>query len=213
MKSRIRRLTVPLVLLAGLVTLAAFALPAVGLWLVVADALVPSDAIIVLDGRTPARELGAASLYHARFAPVVVLARPRDIVGEIPRRLAGLPTSQEHAAQVLRHVRVPDRAIVRATEIADNTEQELSIDFELARARGFRRVIMVTSPSHTRRVKTIWRPYDDRVQGLVYPTPWERFPAERWWQSRKALETTVHELFGLLNLALGSPLTTFDRDD
>jgi uncharacterized SAM-binding protein YcdF (DUF218 family) len=212
MKSRILRLGVLLVLAAALVALAAIALPAVGLYLVVADPLVPADAIVVLDGRTPARELGAASLYHARLAPLVVLALPRDVVGEIPRRLAGLSSAQEHSATVLRHAGVPDRAIVRLDEVVDNTEQELRVDFAFARARGFRRLIFVTSPAHTRRVKTIWARYADRVEGLVHPTPWERYPADRWWQSRQTLQTTAHEVFGLLHLALGSPLRTFPPD-
>ena len=213
MKSRVRRLTIRLVVLAAVLTLAAIALPLVGLSLVVADALAPSDAIVVLAGGTPARELGAAALYHARLAPLVIVARPHDIIGAIPRQLAGMVTEQEESARVLRHVRVPDGAIVRIADVADNTEQELVLDFQLARSRGFRRVILVTSPEHTRRVKIIWRRFDDRVQGLVYPTPWERFPAARWWRSRRALERTAHEVFGLLNLSLGSPLRTFDPGD
>ncbi len=46
-------------------------LPAVGAWLVVADPLVVSDAIFVLEGRTPEREVEAAALYHRKLAPIV----------------------------------------------------------------------------------------------------------------------------------------------
>jgi hypothetical protein len=55
----------------------------------------------------------------------VVLALPRDVVGKIPRRLAGLSSAQEHSATVLRHARVPDRAIVRLDEGLRQHEQEL----------------------------------------------------------------------------------------
>jgi uncharacterized SAM-binding protein YcdF (DUF218 family) len=213
MKSRFRRL-VFLLCAGAIVTIGALLLPAVGFFLVVADPLVPSDAIFVIDGSTPGRELGAAGLYHQHMAPIVVLTWSREPTGDLPRQIAGEASRQDVAARVLRHVRVPERAIVRQTTLVDNTEQELRADVRFARSRGFRRVILVTSPPHTRRVRTVWRAEArGRVDALVYPTPWEPFSPERWWRSRYNLEASTHELFGLLNFALGTPLGTFDAGD
>lgn len=65
-------------LVTGIVALARIALPAVGLFLLVADPLEPSDAIFLLEGGTPARELEAAALYRRGYAPVVVVVQGRD---------------------------------------------------------------------------------------------------------------------------------------
>jgi uncharacterized SAM-binding protein YcdF (DUF218 family) len=208
---RLRILPVVAAVLA-LVVLAAVSLPAVGLFLVIADPLRPSDAVFVLEGRTPARELEAAALYHGGWAPIVVLTRARDPVPEITRQLAGQPRAHEIAGRVLRHRGVPPSAIVLLDSGVENTAQELAADFALARERGFRRVILVSSASHTRRVSLIWsRRYAERIPAIVRPTTYEPFPADRWWRSRHAVEAALHEYFGMLNFVLGSPLTTFDE--
>ena len=213
MNSRGFRRAVLLGLLGGLTLFVPIGFQAAGLYLVVADRLVPADAIFVIDGMTPAREIEAAILYRGRLAPRIVLTLARDPT-PIARRLAGEPTSQERAARALLHMGVPARAIVRSTRQADNTEQELKIDYEYAFANGFRRIILVTSPPHTRRVRTIWDArYQAKVPALVYPTSFDSWDAERWWRSRRWLEEGLHELVGIAHFKLGSPLPTFDRSE
>lgn len=183
-----------------------------GHYLVVSDPLASSDAIVVLDGRTPARELEAAALYERGLAPRVIVSLPRDLLPEAARQLSGLPASQEQAVRVLRHRGVPAEAIVRMPTVVDNTEQELAVDFEYAQQQGFRRLIVVTSPPHTRRVRIVWNArYQADVAALVHPTPYDPFDAARWWHSRYSLEAAVHEAGGIVNFLLGSPLPTFQR--
>ncbi|HEV2125435.1 MAG TPA: hypothetical protein VGW38_22015, partial [Chloroflexota bacterium] len=52
-------------------------LPAVGAFLVVRDPLVPTDAIVVLAGSAPQRLRHALALYHAGYAPRVVVSNER----------------------------------------------------------------------------------------------------------------------------------------
>ena len=196
------------------VSLGAIALPAVGVFLVVADRLEPSDAIFVLDGRTPERELEAAALYHGHYARLIVLTLPSDPVPPFAYQLAGAPSRQERAAVVLEHAGVPSSAIVRLRRIVENLDQELEADFAFARSKGFRRVILVTSAPHTRRVKLIWQARFGRAPpARVYPTPWEAYAPERWWQSRRYLEWTAQEIAGIAHFYLGSPLRTFEGGD
>jgi uncharacterized SAM-binding protein YcdF (DUF218 family) len=209
-----RRVLLAVSLLAVVVTvLAGVGAALVGLALVVDDGPAPSDAIVVLFGGTPSREIEAASLYHRGYAPRIVIARGRDLLLPAARQLSGLPGGQDVAAGVLEHLRVPQSAIVRVSEEADNTADELTLDFELARSRGWRRLLLVTSPAHTRRVRMIWNAHFERaLPARVYPTPWERYPAAGWWRSRRSLEQTLHELFGIANFMVGSPLPT-DRPE
>src|SRR6266704_1664987 len=183
------------VLVPVLVALVAVGLgiPALGAALVVTDALQPSDAIFVLDGVTPVRELEAASLYRLGYAPRVVVARGRDAIS-VARQVSGEPSRQERAVRVLVHVGVPVAAV-----------------FAFATKQGLRRVILVTSANHTRRVRVIWNSrYERRIPALVYPTSWEAYDARRWWASRRTMEETIHEALGIVHFMLGSPLPTFD---
>jgi uncharacterized SAM-binding protein YcdF (DUF218 family) len=187
------------------------AIPAVGSFLVVADPLTPADAIFVLDGGTPTRELQGAALYHLKLAPTIVLSRGHDRF-RLARELAGEPTRQERAARVLAHVRIPAAAVVRLDREVDNTAEELAVDYEYARTRGFRRVILVTSPVHTRRVRVIWNARDQQtIPALVYPTSYETWDPRRWWRSRDPLQRALHELAGIGHFLIGNPLPTFDR--
>src|SRR2546427_11522002 len=120
------------VLVPVLVALVAVGLgfPALGAALVVTDALQPSDAIFVLDGGTPVRELEAAALYRLGYAPSVVVARGRDAIS-IARQVSGEPSRQERSVRGLRHVGVPDAAIVPLSQEVDHTVQESAGDFAL----------------------------------------------------------------------------------
>src|SRR5262249_61839097 len=170
MSQRRFRWWVVLLPVLGVVAAVGLGIPALGAALVVANDLQPSEAIFVLDGGTPVRELEAGTLYRLGYAPRVVVARGRDAIS-VARRVSGEPSRQERAVRVLRHVGVPDAAIVTLSQEVDNTVQELAADFAFATKQGFRRVILVTSANHTRRVRVIWNSrYERRIPALVYPT-------------------------------------------
>lgn len=205
-----RALSLALVAAALCAVAAVIGVPALGAWLVVADPLAPSDAIFVLEGRTPAREVEAAALFHRRLAPVIGISRARES-DTVARRLARLPAAQATAALVLHTVGVPDGAILRLDREVQNTVEEIAVITDVCRSRGYRRVIVVTSPSHTRRVRVIWNARGGGIAALVHPTSYETFNARRWWRSRHGVEEVVHELGGIANFRLGSILPTFEE--
>ena len=182
----------------------------IGPYLVVADRLEPSDAIFVLAGTGPARLVEAASLYRRGLAPEIVVSRPPDTM-RLARELAGEPPFQERALRALVHAGVPRQAVVRLDRVAVNTDEELGIDFEYAQAQNYRRVILVTSPPHTRRVRMIWSAYyQEKLPALVHPTPFEEFDPARWWRSSRSLEKGLHEVAAIANFLLGQPVPTYD---
>lgn len=196
----------------ALVILVVVTFRGLGPWLVVNEPLTPSDVIFVTDGQTPQRELEGAALFLDGWAPRVAVTLPRDLMSSDTRDLSGEPTPQERSVQVLRHRGVPDGAIVRLERMVENTEQELQADFDYARAHGFRRVIIVSSPYHTRRIRVIWRSrFEGEIPALVRATRYEPGDPSRWWRSRRPLEAVLHEVFGILNFLLGHPIPTSDR--
>jgi uncharacterized SAM-binding protein YcdF (DUF218 family) len=163
-------------------------LAAVGNFLVVDDPVEPADAIVVLAAReSRARE--AAALYHRGLAPTILLAQARG--------------RRDEQARVLLTGGVPETAIARLTRLTGNTRDELEADFEYAQAQGFRRLILVTSPYHTRRVSLTWqRVARGRLPASVHATPYEHFEPNFWWTSNTQLRSGLHEVGGIAHVLL-----------
>jgi len=213
MAQRSRRVFV--VLLACAVILLALGVAGacrLGPWLVEADPLVRSDVIFVAEGKTPFRELEAAALFREGWAPRVALTLPRSDLSAEVRRLSGALTEQEEGTRVLQHAGVPRGAILWLDRRVENTLQELQADFDYASTHGFRRVIIVSSPYHLRRVRVIWRAgFEREIPAVVRGTRYEPVEASRWWASRRSVESAMHEAAGIAHFLIGSPLPTFDR--
>jgi uncharacterized SAM-binding protein YcdF (DUF218 family) len=205
-----RRLAVALLLAAALVVVAVVAhrpaLRLIGRALVVEDALAPADAVIVVAGGIPTREATAAGLYRRGWAPRVVLSnnftpdRVRELIALGVRRL----DYQGESRFVLEKHGVPRDAIVALSVAVKTTEAELRLVAEAARARGWRRVILVTSPQHSRRVKLVWtREAPVGIEGLVALANEDDFPGDGWWRKRRQAEAVLHEYLGLVAIYLG----------
>jgi uncharacterized SAM-binding protein YcdF (DUF218 family) len=197
-------------LTAALVILAVAALPSalrfVGRALVVEDALAAADAVVIVAGGIPTREATAAGLYRRGWAPFVVLSnnstpdRVRELIAPGVRRF----DYQGESRLVLEKHGVPAEAIVALSLPVNTTEEELKLVAEAARARGWRRVILVTSPQHSRRVKLVWtRQASGGIEGLVALVKEDDFPEEGWWWKRRYAEAVLHEYLGLSAIYLG----------
>jgi len=182
------------------------ALRSIGRALVVEDPTAKADAIVVVAGGTPTREETAARLYREGLAPEVLLSnqftpdRVRELIALGARRF----DYQGEARLVLEHGGVPTGAIVVLAPPVKTTEAELKVVGEAARTRGWRRVILVTSPQHSRRVKLVWsRQAPPDVQALVTVVPEDDFLHEDWWRKRREAEAVLHEYLGLAAIYLG----------
>ena len=182
------------------------ALRLVGRALVVEDAVAPSDAIVIVAGGIPTREATAAGLYGRGLAPLVVLSnnftpdRVRELITLGGRHL----DYQGESRLVVEKHGVPPTAIVALSPPVKTTEAELKLVAETARARGWRRVILVTSPQHSRRVKLVWsREAAGKIEGLIALAEVDEFPGEGWWWKRRDAEAVLHEYLGLAAIYLG----------
>jgi len=196
--------------IAGSVLLAPFALRVVGRFLVIADPLEPSDAIVVMAGEVPFRQIEAARLFQRGLAPRVVLTRERVPAWRRKLRELGLgaPSRGDLAAAVLERLSVPQGAIKVLDEPAINTAEELAAIHRFAVEERFRRIIIVSSPDHMRRIRVIWgRAMGTLVEVRLHPAPEEDgFDPNHWWTSKVGAEYLFHEYFGILNFLLGSPI-------
>jgi uncharacterized SAM-binding protein YcdF (DUF218 family) len=204
-----RRLVVALIVLAGLVGLGALLhrplLRAAGQALAVEDPRRPADAIVVVAGSTPSREEAAAALFREGRAPLVVVSR--QFVPPRVRRLLDMGI-REHDFQgesvlALERFGVPRAAIVTLDQPVQITETELALVAATARERGWRRLALVTTWMHSRRVGLIWRRQSGgAIEGDITTVADECAPPEPWWRRRRCSEAVLHEYLGLLALYL-----------
>jgi uncharacterized SAM-binding protein YcdF (DUF218 family) len=202
--SRRRRVGCAVLMLAlvGLVVVAApRGLRSLGHWLVVDDALAePADAIYVHAGHMPVRALEAADLFLAGHAPEVWLAEAVPTAERAALERLGLrvPVEADWNREVLQVRGVPAGAIRVLPRQVANTRDEVALVAEELRRVGGRRVVLVTSRQHSRRVRTLWRRHDvGELEATVRSSRHDPFDPDRWWTNTEDGEAVFHELVGI----------------
>ena len=153
---------------------------------------VQSDALIVLgdDNYAADRAFKAADLYRSGVAPLVVVSG---------RMLRANVSVADVMAHDLQSFGVPASSIVKLAHRAQNTQEEASEVARLIQNRGWKRVQIVTSNYHARRVRFIY----ERVlpRGVTVHVSGARdseFDPLRWWETRQGQKLFLSELAGYL---------------
>lgn len=188
-----RSALVAAVLVVGAVAL----LPGAGGFLVVRDPLPASaDAIVVLAGSLRDRSLEAARLYQQGLAARVVVTRETLPPGAVAAREAGveIPESDALTRTALTGLGVPPRAIVTLRRRTHSTASEARTVARWACARGVRSLVVVTSPTHTRRARLVFgRALGPGVALTVRPAPAASFSGRRWLAVRRDAKLVLSE--------------------
>lgn len=169
----------------------------IGQQLVYADVPVESDAIVVLAGGVFDREMQAAELYQAGYAPLVVLTREQEprVVGLLRARGVRLETSLEMRRRVLTELGVPvDRVHVIDT-VVRSTFDEARAARRWGEARGVRRLMVVTSSFHTARSRYVFlNVFTGSPVALTFvPAAHSEFQPDHWWVRRETLRDGLIE--------------------
>jgi uncharacterized SAM-binding protein YcdF (DUF218 family) len=206
-RARTRRRILWLLVITFLVAAIVTAYRAAGGWLVLEDPLEPADAIVVLSGRMPYRAIEAAKLYSHGFAPEVWLTHPGGMREEMTRLGLEYTDEDTYSAEVLGKLGVPTSAIQVLPGDIVNTEDEVREIADELRSSGKSRVIIVTSPPHTRRVRTLWRRLVGKSpQAIIRYSRSDPFDAAHWWRHTRDSLDVVREILGLLNVWAGLPV-------
>lgn len=204
-----RRLAVALLVALVLVAVAALAhrplLRAAGRALVVEAPVGRADAVVVVAGSTPSREALAAALFREGRAPLVLVSRqfvPSRVQQLIDMGIRRLDFQGESVA-ALEKYGVPRAAIITLPDPVEITESELRGVVAAARARGWRRVLLVTTAHHSRRVRLIWsREAGPDIEAGIVVVDDQCSADQAWWRRRRCSEGVLHEYLGLLALYL-----------
>jgi len=157
---------------------------------VVDEPAAKSDALIVLgdDNYAADRVFHAAELYREGVSPVVVPS------GRMLRQNLSIADVMEHD---LESFGVPATSIVKLTHRAQNTQEEAVEAARLIQTRGWKRVLLVTSNYHARRVRFIYgRVLPPGVSFRVSGARDSQFDPSRWWETRQGQKLFLNELVG-----------------
>ena len=183
----------------GLILLALFAYAFAGLgrFLAREDPLEKADAIVVLAGSTLARPLEAADLHREGWAPSIVLAYGVRDEGIALMRERGIPfpSEEELALEALVASGIRPDVFIVPPRVHDNTAQEAETLRQLAQARGWKRVIVVSSKYHLRRAGFAYRRELDGtgVRVIMHGSRYDYANPDRWWASRGDLRWILSE--------------------
>jgi hypothetical protein len=192
-----------------LTLLIAAALLAAGAWLLrvrlltwagtalsVTDPVRPADAAIMTTEDPLASAVEISDLYAAGVVPRVAFlqAQPAVVNLELARRGVELPTLED----VLVQLGVPKPAIVSIPAGEGGTTDGTAALADWCAANRIGTVIVVSTASHSRRVKRALgralRARGVQVRVLMHSSNYEDFSLSNWWQTRRSLRTGLVEL-------------------
>lgn len=133
--------------------------------LVLSEAPVKADAIVVLGGgvncgrgtlesSSLARLIRGLELWRAGYAPVITLSEQSGIIGP-----AHCPKVSDLEKTLIRNLYPVGGPNIATLKNVTTTRDEAARVRDLARQQGWRRVLLVTSPSHSRRAANLFRGY------------------------------------------------------
>jgi len=164
-------------------------LRAFGDWWVVSDRLEKAQAIVVLGGDSTGsdRVQRAVTLYREGWAPRLVVSGPA-----VRTYLSEAELMQREALKL----GVPQDKLLVVPHTTTSTLEEALHLRKVFAEHGLRRVIVVTSNFHARRVRRIFRKLlrEHGTQVWVDAAADRRFVPERWWQEREGRAVLLLEI-------------------
>ncbi|HVN67339.1 MAG TPA: YdcF family protein [Candidatus Sulfotelmatobacter sp.] len=163
------------VVLAALYLAAPFVLNYLGNRLIVSDPLVKADAIVVLAGDSNGeRVTTGVQLFRLGFAPYILMSG-----GPLSWQLTFAEWMKKQALAG----GVPAGRIL-LQDRSQSTLEDAKFSLPIVERHGFRSIILVTSPQHTRRAGRVFRKVFGRagIKVIVRPAARSAFNPDHWWR-------------------------------
>ena len=183
-------------------------LTAIGQYLVVSYPPEKSDLIVCLGGNNVERGLATAEAYKMGLAPKIYIVREElpDGYRELKQRGIQYPESIDLLVMILKGLGVPEEAVIRGDVQSRSTWEEAELVKALAERMNYKSIILITSPTHTRRTYLSFRKImgEKEYRLFIVPSPYSEFKPDTWWQSRRHAREVLLEYQKLLHYALKS---------
>ena len=182
-----------LILLAGALHLfRAPVLRSFAVFLIKEDTLQQADMMFVLSGAGYERGNEAAKIFAKGYVPKIACTGANP---QIEFRVFGIDTLESEVTIAnLRRLGIPDSVIIKIPE-GTSTREESSVILNYCSKNNLRKIIIVTSRLHTRRVNKVFREKfeEANIQLIVHGTPARSFNEMQWWYNEDGLIAVNNE--------------------
>jgi len=180
-------------LLIAFVTYLAYPLVLEGManYLVVQDKLEKADVIIVLGGDNNGERVSQGiRLYKEGFAKHLLMSG-----GSLAWKLTCAQWMKRQAVES----GVP-AAVILLQDRSRSTIEDAKFSLPIIKNYGFKSVILVTSPTHSRRAAKVFRRVFPRegIKVIIYPAQKSEFNPHRWWTRHEDTAYVVWEYVSLV---------------
>jgi len=169
----------------------------IGKYLVVQHPVERSDLMVCLAGGDVERGLASGDLFARGLAPKIFISREPIPDGLETLRQKGIdyPESIDRMMMILKGLGVPESAVIRNDRPTESTFHEAETVAAVISDKKYRSLILITSPTHSRRAWLTFRRAipDKAVRIAVMPTPYSQFRAEDWWKTRRYVREVILE--------------------
>ena len=183
------------ILFIGYMTISYYRAPlltALGNYLILEHPLTKADLIVCTPGSPLEQSLMAAELYKRGLAPRIFIPEETPPAGiDIVRTQGGLyPEKHKLFITTLKSLNVPESAFMVGKHIVDSIQEEAEAIREVVMEKGFRSIIIVTSPARAKYVYLIFEKVFDgeKLEIMISPSQYSDFKADSWWKRDKYLK-------------------------
>lgn len=182
-----------------------------GTWLVREDPVEPADALLASIGGWYAGAVEAARLQRTGIAPRIAVTRwasgPSGADADLRRLGITIPTPPDVVQSIFERSGITTTSIERINHEVDGTGPDIATLAAYTQSRNWKRVQVVTSRSHSRRVGWLLEralPADVIVH--VHSPSNDPFDPATWWHSREMTREVIIESLRWVNaLVLSDP--------
>lgn len=177
-------------------------LPVAGNYLVTESELEKADAIFVFGGSIPNRVIEAVDIYKKGYAPLIIISKYPMPEGYdyLKQKAVSFPEGHDINRSVAVQLGIPEDSILITNKRGTSTFDELIKLYQLCKEKNYRKLILVSSKSHTKRISIIFSDITrNRVKGIVRHTRYDRYNANNWWKDRNSMRQTIFEYQKLLH--------------
>ena len=156
-----------------------------------------SDLIVCLGGGNIERGLATAEAFEKGLGRWIFLSREAlpDGYKYLQGKGVSYPQSIDLLISLLGDLGVPPSAFIVPDKPVKSTFDEANAVKRLSKERGYRSLILITSPTHSRRA---WLTYREVFGGggvriIMRPSHYSDFHPEDWWKKRRYIRQVIIE--------------------
>lgn len=177
-------------------------LAAVGRFLIISHPLEKADMVVCLGGSPVDRGLESAELVKEGYAPRIFISReePPEALDILHSRGVDFPEGRQLTYEMLEALGLSLESLIVSDEPVSSTAEEAAHVRTVSLGEGFSRLIVVTSPQHSRRAWMAFRHVfkDSGVSVSIRPSRFSAFEPENWWKKHRYARQVVLEYMKIL---------------